>query len=111
MVRGRFGAIPLAVALIAVALVARPAHAQTKLTRPAAGFPVKITKSGSYFLGSNLIVGALLPHSDAIKVTVSNVSINLDGFSIIGPSAGSGIGVDAAGMRFRRRPSGRPFPK
>lgn len=93
MVHGRF----VAVALIAVALVvAGPAYAQTKLVKPAAGFPVKITKGGSYFLGSNLLVG--VTHSDAIKVTVSNVSINLNGFSIIGPLAGSGIGVDAAGM-------------
>jgi hypothetical protein len=96
MVRGRFGVVALAGALAIVGTIAQPARAQTKLIKPAAGFPVKITKSGSYILDANLLVGVILP--DAIKVSISNVSINLNGFGIIGPGAGSGMGVDAVGM-------------
>jgi hypothetical protein len=94
MVRGRFSALPVAMAF-ALAFAAAPVHAQMKLMKPAGGFPVKITKAGSYILGANLLVGVILP--DAIKVSASNVSINLNGFGIIGPGAGSGMGVDAVG--------------
>ncbi len=96
MVRGRFGRIALAIALIISAMAVKPALAQTKLVKPAAGFPIKITKAGSYFLGSTLIIGVIFP--DAIKVSANNVSINLNGFSIIGPATGTGIGVDAVGQ-------------
>jgi hypothetical protein len=95
MVRGRFGTVAFAM-VFASAFAAGPAHAQMKLVKPAGGFPVKVTKAGSYILTANLLVGVVLP--DAIKVSASNVSINLNGFAIIGPSAGSGIGVDAVGM-------------
>jgi hypothetical protein len=95
MVRGRFSALLVAI-VFAIAFAAAPAHAQMKLVKPAGGFPVKITKSGSYILDANLLVGVILP--DAIKVSVSNVSINLNGFAIIGPAAGSGMGVDAVGQ-------------
>jgi len=57
------------------------------------GFPVTITKPGSYKLTSNLIVPD--PNLHGIEVTVSNVSIDLDGFAIIGPGGGDGT---AAGV-------------
>ncbi len=67
-----------------------------------AGFPIKISKPGSYILNSNLVVTS--PNTTAISVSSSNVSIDLNGFSIIGPaictgcpascsSTGSGNGI------------------
>jgi hypothetical protein len=59
MLRGRFGAavFGLVAAVLIVAGVAGPAQAQTKIGKPpAGGFPVKITKSGSYILTNNLPV-------------------------------------------------------
>jgi hypothetical protein len=53
----------------------------------AAGFPITINASGSYKLTSNLVVPA---GTDAILVTAGNVSIDLNGFSIIGPGNCSG---------------------
>jgi hypothetical protein len=68
------------------------------------GFPVTISVSGSYRLSGNLVV----PDSGttAILVTTNDVTIDLNGFSIIGPTIcvgfpvacsplGSGIGVDS----------------
>ena len=51
------------------------------------GFPYKITKSGSYKLTSNLIVPA---GKDGIDVTAPDVTIDMNGFSIIGPVVCSG---------------------
>lgn len=45
------------------------------------GFPVTITQPGSYRLASNLRPPAL---TTAIEITVSNVTIDLNGFGIIG---------------------------
>lgn len=58
------------------------------------GFPVTISESGSYRLGSNLVV----PDADttAIDITAPNVVVDLNGFSILGPGTpGSGVGVHA----------------
>jgi len=72
----------------------------------APGFPVLIDASGSYVLTSNLMVPDQL--TDGILVTADRVTIDLNGFGIIGPvicnasgsnvlcsPAGSGIGVHA----------------
>jgi hypothetical protein len=48
----------------------------------AGGFPYKITASGSYKLSSNLVVTGT---ADAIDVLADNVTIDMNGFSIIGP--------------------------
>lgn len=104
MIRGRFGAalFGLTAALLIIAGVAGSAQAQTKIGKPPAGaFPVKITKSGSYILTNNLPVAGLLVN--AINVTASNVSIDLNGFTISGPGSGTsgggtGIGINAAGV-------------
>jgi hypothetical protein len=45
------------------------------------GFPVSITQSGSYRLDSNLLAPA---GANGIEITASNVTIDLNGFSIIG---------------------------
>ncbi|MGH7905740.1 MAG: right-handed parallel beta-helix repeat-containing protein [Candidatus Binataceae bacterium] len=52
------------------------------------GYPYKIKLSGSYRLTGNLTPGG----ADGIEVSASNVTIDLNGFSIIG-SSGSGIGI------------------
>ena len=67
------------------------------------GFPVTISVSGSYQLSGNLVVPD--GNTGAILITADNVTINLNGFSIIGPvvcsggppvtgcSSGSGVGI------------------
>ena len=70
----------------------------------AAGFPVTISVSGSYRLSGNLTVPDI--NTSAILVTADNVTIDLNGFSIIGPvvcsgfpatcnQTGTGFGIDA----------------
>jgi hypothetical protein len=71
----------------------------------APGFPVTVSLPGSYRLTSNLTV----PNADttAIHITTDNVSLDLDGFSILGPvvcpgpsvecsASGSGVGIEAS---------------
>jgi len=73
----------------------KPVLAQTKL-KPGR-YPINITKSGSYVLTDNLEPGN--KNSDAIDVSTSNVTIDLNGFSIKGPNlSGSGVGIDASGQ-------------
>ena len=60
------------------------------------GFPFHITQPGSYRLTSDLVVASTT--ADAIDVTAGNVTIDLNGFSILGPGSGSGIGIKAVGQ-------------
>src|SRR5262245_60243098 len=74
----------------------------------AAGFPVTITQPGSYRLSGNLIV----PNSNtnAIEIASDFVTIDLNGFSILGPvncaggfpcaGAGTGNGILTPTPRF-----------
>ncbi len=57
-----------------------------------AGFPIVLSAPGSYALASN-ITGC--SGVDGIQISASNVSLDLNGFSLIGV-AGSGAGVRAA---------------
>jgi hypothetical protein len=71
----------------------------------APGFPVTLSVPGSYRLASNLILNQL--NVPAIDITADNVTLDLNGYSIIGPckdslnapptcpSAGIGSGVQA----------------
>ncbi len=69
----------------------------------APGFPITITQSGSYRLASNLTIADA--NTTAIEVDVGNVTIDLNGFAIVGPTrcsfshvcapTGTGIGIDA----------------
>ncbi|MFI5182253.1 MAG: right-handed parallel beta-helix repeat-containing protein [Thermoanaerobaculia bacterium] len=61
----------------------------------AGGFPFKITKAGSYRLTSNLdvTVAADPKNTDAIDVNTNNVTIDLNGFSILGPAVCTGFPV------------------
>ena len=56
----------------------------------AAGFPVTISQPGSYRLASNLI----LPNADttAIRIDADHVTLDLNGFAILGPIDCSGGG-------------------
>jgi hypothetical protein len=59
------------------------------IVRAEGGFPFKITKPGSYKLTSNLTVPAGV---DGIDVLAQDVTLDLNGFSIIGPVVCSGFG-------------------
>jgi hypothetical protein len=70
------------------------------------GFPVTISEPGSYRLASNLVVPDAA--TTAIQITADDVTLDLNGFSIIGPNVctpnptrctfqGGGIGVMAVG--------------
>ena len=95
MRRGRIGTMigVAGMAALTIALASYPAVAQTKLKRPLT-FPLKVTKSGSYVMTDNFIVGATTV--PCIKVSVNDVTINMMGFSILGPGKGTGIGIDAS---------------
>src|SRR5438477_1054895 len=49
------------------------------------GFPVTISQSGSYRLSGSLTVPDM--NTTAIQITADNVTLDLNGFSIIGPVA------------------------
>jgi len=68
------------------------------------GFPVTISQPGSYRLSENLIVADAA--TTAIHITADNVTLDLNGFSIIGPTictpnpttcnfSGGGVGIHA----------------
>src|SRR6266700_7689406 len=57
----------------------------------AGGFPYTITQPGSYRLSGNLTVPDA--NTTAIQVMADNVTIDLNGFSIIGPMVCNGFPV------------------
>lgn len=83
----------------------RAAMAGKVTTGDAAGFPVTISQPGAYRLTSNLTVPDAA--TTAIQITADDVSLDLNGFAIIGPntcsgnpvqctySGGAGIGIMA----------------
>jgi len=60
---------------------------------PTTVFPVVISAPGSYRLASNLRVAST--SVDAIDIRANNVTLDLNGFSIIGPHSGTGNGINA----------------
>lgn len=90
-------------AMLFVLIPAAQAHAQVTIGQPTK-FPIEIKARGSYRLIGNLKV--LSPNKTAIEITaVGPVTIDLNGFAILGPvvcsgspatcaPAGSGIGID-----------------
>jgi hypothetical protein len=67
-------------------------------TGDAAGFPVTLSQPGSYRLSGNLTVPN--QNTTAIEVTADNVTIDLNGFSILGPNLPNGFGIGvSAGSR------------
>lgn len=74
----------------------------------APGFPVTINEAGSYVLTSNLVITD--PDVTGIKITVADVSLDLNGFFLRGPvscggngstltctPSGTGFGIDGGG--------------
>jgi len=55
----------------------------------APGFPVTISLSGSYRLSGNLVVPDA--NTTAIEITAADVTIDLNGFSVIGPTVCTGM--------------------
>jgi hypothetical protein len=53
------------------------------------GFPVTISQSGSYRLSGNLTVPD--PNTTAIEITADDVTLDLNGFAILGPTVCAGI--------------------
>jgi hypothetical protein len=96
MIAGRWRAALAAACMAATVAVPSPVRAGGPSSLKAGKCcPLIVKKSGSYVLNGNLQPNGA--NVDAIEVDASNVTIDLNGFSIIGPSkAGSGIGVDAA---------------
>jgi hypothetical protein len=78
---------PQLLRLVAAALLSCAAgatSAQTVLGKNAPSFPIVIDQPGSYVLAANLVVAA--NSVKAIHVTAPNVTIDLNGFSIVGPN-------------------------
>lgn len=59
----------------------------------AAGFPVTINQPGSYRLSSNLILPDA--NTNAIEITASNVTLDLNGFAIVGATVCTGFPVSS----------------
>ncbi len=59
-----------------------------------AGFPVTINDPGSYVLTSNLTVTSDNP---AIRISANGVTLDLNGFSVVGPDSGGANGIEAIG--------------
>jgi hypothetical protein len=98
--RGRMGRalVCFCLTLLLIGFGQAAAQAQTRLVKPSNGGTIFISKAGSYFLGSNLVT--TLVAVPAIGIKVNNVTINLNGFAIVGPGGtgtASGIAV-AAGV-------------
>src|SRR5689334_11212165 len=60
-----------------------------------AGFPVTILQAGSYRLSSNLVVPDR--NTTAIEIVASDVPIDMNGFSILGPVECTGFPVTSCG--------------
>jgi hypothetical protein len=67
----------------------------------AGGFPFRITQPGSYRLAGNLTVSN--PNVSAIELVVTDVSIDLNGFAIVGPSQ---CGLEGSGFVCRNTGTG-----
>src|SRR5262245_25013784 len=71
------------------------------LVTASGGFPFTITQAGSYGLGGNLTVPANI---DGIVIAADNVTLDLNGFAILGSGGGSGVsdaGVVHSGITVR----------
>lgn len=88
----------LCVTVLLVGMSCEAARAQTKLVKPANGGTIKIAKSGSYFLAGTLTTGLTNTSAIAVNAGVNNVTINLNGFAIVGPGATAALagGINAS---------------
>ena len=94
----------ITVAVLVVSIVCFTGIAFAGVTQISGVGPFNITKSGSYQLQGNFVTTNA--NRTAILVTADNVTIDLNGFAIIGPNvctgvplvcnnSGTGIGIDA----------------
>lgn len=69
-------------------------------TGDAAGFPVEITRAGSYRLTGNLDLTALAAPQDAIAIRIrsSDVTLDLNGFAILGATSCAGVPTVCSGV-------------
>jgi hypothetical protein len=83
-------AIVLAVALFPACVFAVDGQAliNQSTVMAAGGFPYKILQAGSYKLSGNLTVTAI--GTDGIEIDSDNVTLDLNGFAIIGPGSCAG---------------------
>jgi hypothetical protein len=88
-----------------VLLAASSVHAQQRITAAMAraggvtpgdapGYPVTLSVPGSYFLAGHLMTPAACD-SHAIEITARGVTLDLNGFSIVGPNTACSDGVRA----------------
>ena len=84
---------PAALAVDGIVLINQSTLANGLTGCPTGGhFPIIICQPGSYRLSGNLTVPDA--NTDAIHITADNVTVDLNGFAILGPGAkGSGIGI------------------
>ena len=94
MIRERFSKpiISAGFALLLVVLGRGAAGAQVRIVQQSHAGTIKITKPGSYILGSN--INSSLTGFPLIQISASNVTVNLNGLSLIGPgTAGTATGI------------------
>ena len=72
-------------------LITQDAVFGSALPGDAPGFPITISQPGSYRLASNIVVPNA--NTTAIEITASHVSLDLNGFAILGPTVCSGTPV------------------
>ena len=60
-----------------------------------AGFPITISQSGSYTLGSNITMPGGCTFKNGIDITAGNVTLDLNGFAVTGLASNSGSGIAA----------------
>lgn len=80
-----------AAVLIMVGLVVLCLYSYANAQTPISAVPVTITSPGSYCFTKDLQNSA--PDSNAIVVDVNDVTIDLMGYNLIGPSSGQGRGI------------------
>jgi len=80
--------------VVTMSFSAYGADGQIKIGQTASTtFPIVINQPGSYVLTSNIVVSD--SDVNAIEITTDNVTLDLNGFAIIGPNSGSGDGIYA----------------
>ncbi len=74
----------------------------------APGFPVTISQPGSYRLSGDLIVPDA--NTTAIQITADHVTLDLNGFAIIGPTVCTSSPANLSSGNSRNRNTGRQRP-
>ena len=82
--------------ILLIGITGGSAQAQVKLVKPASGGTIVINKSGSYFLAANLTFGASNASAIRVNTGVNNVTINFNGFSIVGTGGTNNGGINAS---------------